>query len=198
MLEEVVREKRLWLYTNLAEKKALTPEVPRQEYGASEVYRDLGRSYRLLVVCNQDVPLKLNAGRFRPRHDARKRDRETDGPRKGQSIFPRPAADRERDSLFFRGLPRARLHRGGHRAPLLRSHRTEVLVAWDRPPEVVESVLPPYGHVKTTPRNHGQPIRSLQPAFRVRRRTRSPTAGLPPSSRSGEHRFAWQLAASAS
>ena len=36
MLEEFVREKRLWLYTKLAEKDALTAEVPRREYVSGE------------------------------------------------------------------------------------------------------------------------------------------------------------------
>lgn len=65
LLADFVREKRMWVYTKLAEKEALTVEVPQREYVSGEGFHYLGRSYRLLLVDEQDTPLKLEAGRFR-------------------------------------------------------------------------------------------------------------------------------------
>jgi predicted metal-dependent hydrolase len=66
-LEAFVREKRPWLYRKLAEKKALQRPVSEKQYVSGEGFLYLGRSYRLLVVDEQDVPLKLEGGRFRLR-----------------------------------------------------------------------------------------------------------------------------------
>ena len=60
-----VREKRFWLYTKLAEKEALRQPVASKEFVTGEGFPYLGRSYRLLLVNDQDVPLKLEAGRFK-------------------------------------------------------------------------------------------------------------------------------------
>lgn len=65
LLADFVREKRMWVYTKLAEKDALTVEVPQREYVSGEGFHYLGRSYRLLLVDEQDASLKLEAGRFR-------------------------------------------------------------------------------------------------------------------------------------
>jgi len=64
-LEGFVREKQFWVYTKLAEKDALRQPVPSKEFVTGEGFRYLGRSYRLLLVDAQDVPLKLEAGRFK-------------------------------------------------------------------------------------------------------------------------------------
>ena len=69
VIEDFVREKRMWLRTKLAEKDALAERVPRREYVSGEGFHYLGRSYRLLLVDEQKVPLKLEAGRFRLRRD---------------------------------------------------------------------------------------------------------------------------------
>jgi predicted metal-dependent hydrolase len=62
-----VREKRFWIYTKLAEKEALRVEAPRKQYVTGEGFPYLGRSYRLLLVNNQEVAVKLEQGRFKMR-----------------------------------------------------------------------------------------------------------------------------------
>lgn len=66
-MEEFVREKRFWLYTKLAEKEALQQPVNGKEFVSGEGFSYLGRSHRLLLVHQQDVPLKLERGRFQLR-----------------------------------------------------------------------------------------------------------------------------------
>ena len=44
---------------------ALRPAVPVKEFVSGEGFPYLGRSYRLLLVNAQDVPLRMEAGRFR-------------------------------------------------------------------------------------------------------------------------------------
>jgi len=65
LLESFVREKRFWLYTKLAEKDALREESGKKQFVTGEGFPYLGRSYRLLVVDEDDTPLKLQRGRFR-------------------------------------------------------------------------------------------------------------------------------------
>lgn len=65
LLEKFVREKRFWIYTKLAEKDALAPAVPKKQFVSGEGFPYLGRSYRLLLVDDQDVPVKLERGRFK-------------------------------------------------------------------------------------------------------------------------------------
>jgi predicted metal-dependent hydrolase len=65
VLEGFVREKSFWLYTKLAEKEALQHPVTAKEFVSGEGFPYLGRSYRLLLVDEQAVPLKLEAGRFK-------------------------------------------------------------------------------------------------------------------------------------
>ncbi|WP_084545013.1 M48 family metallopeptidase [Derxia gummosa] len=69
-LRAFVLEKRFWIYTRLAEKDRLQRQVPRREFVDGEGFLYLGRSHRLRLVDEQDVPLKLAAGRFRLRRDA--------------------------------------------------------------------------------------------------------------------------------
>lgn len=63
-MEKFVREKRFWIYTKLAEKETLAPAAPRKKYVNGEGFPYLGRSYRLQLVDHQDVPVKLDHGRF--------------------------------------------------------------------------------------------------------------------------------------
>lgn len=63
-LRAFVEEKRFWIYTKLAEKERLQRLVPRKEYVDGEGFLYLGRSYRLKLVDEQSVPLKLTGGRF--------------------------------------------------------------------------------------------------------------------------------------
>jgi predicted metal-dependent hydrolase len=60
-----VREKRFWLYTKMAEKETRQQALGIKEFVSGEGFPYLGRSYRLLLVDEQDAPLKLEAGRFR-------------------------------------------------------------------------------------------------------------------------------------
>ncbi len=69
-LRAFVREKRFWIYTKLAEKERLQRHVPRKEFVGGEGFLYLGRSHRLKLVNQQEVPLKLMSGRFMLRRDA--------------------------------------------------------------------------------------------------------------------------------
>jgi predicted metal-dependent hydrolase len=69
-LRAFVEEKRFWIYTRLAEKERLQRHVPRKEFVGGEGFLYLGRSHRLKLVDEQDVPLKLASGRFCLRRDA--------------------------------------------------------------------------------------------------------------------------------
>ncbi len=63
-MEDFVRDKRFWIYSKLAEKIALRNDAPEKEYVDGEGFGYLGRSYRLKLVDDQDVPVKLDRGRF--------------------------------------------------------------------------------------------------------------------------------------
>lgn len=69
-LREFVLEKRFWIYTKMAEKERLQRQIPRKEFVGGEGFLYLGRSHRLKVVEEQNVPLKLAGGRFCIRRDA--------------------------------------------------------------------------------------------------------------------------------
>ncbi len=60
-----MREKRFWLYTKIAEKEARHQTLDAKEFVTGEGLPYLGRSYWLLLVDEQEAPLKLEAGRFR-------------------------------------------------------------------------------------------------------------------------------------
>jgi len=66
-MEKFVREKRFWIYQKLAEKELLASALPAKRYVSGEGFYYLGRSYRLLLVDKQDVPVKLTGGRFKMR-----------------------------------------------------------------------------------------------------------------------------------
>lgn len=63
-LTDFVREKRFWIYTKLAEKDLLRGPVRKKKFRSGEGFPYLGRSYRLLLVDEQPVPMKLDHGRF--------------------------------------------------------------------------------------------------------------------------------------
>jgi predicted metal-dependent hydrolase len=63
-LRQFVMEKRLWVYTKLAEKNLLQWPRVQKEYVNGEGFLYLGKSYRLRLVAKQDVPLLLHQGRF--------------------------------------------------------------------------------------------------------------------------------------
>ncbi len=68
-LREFVLEKRLWIYTKLAEKNRLQKIVPAKSFVDGEGFLYLGRSYRLRLVDEQEAPLRLLNGRFMLRRD---------------------------------------------------------------------------------------------------------------------------------
>jgi predicted metal-dependent hydrolase len=68
VIEDFIREKQSWLYTKLAEKEAVQQKpMSSREFVSGEGFHYLGRSHRLLLVEEQDVPLKLHRGRFQLR-----------------------------------------------------------------------------------------------------------------------------------
>lgn len=69
-LHAFVQAKRFWIYTKLAEKERLQRSVPVKEFVSGEGFLYLGRSHRLKLVDDQEVPLKLAQGRFALRCDA--------------------------------------------------------------------------------------------------------------------------------
>lgn len=72
-VEEIVHEKRFWIYTKLAEKERLFRPAPPKEYVSGETFHYLGRAYRLKIVEGEGkdtLPLRLHQGRFLLRADA--------------------------------------------------------------------------------------------------------------------------------
>lgn len=63
-IEDMVEEKRYWIYKNLAEWRDLNATRVLREYRNGEGFLYLGRSYRLLLVAAQKEPLLLKNGRF--------------------------------------------------------------------------------------------------------------------------------------
>jgi predicted metal-dependent hydrolase len=62
--DSVVERKRLWIYQNLAEWRDLNATRVVREWVNGEGFLYLGSSYRLLLVQEQDEPVKLRDGRF--------------------------------------------------------------------------------------------------------------------------------------
>ena len=63
-IEDMIEAKRYWIYKNLAEWCDLNATRVLREYRNGEGFLYLGRSYRLLLVADQDKPLLLKNGRF--------------------------------------------------------------------------------------------------------------------------------------
>ena len=68
-VQDLVQAKQLWIYRNLAEWRDLNASRLLREYRNGEGFLYLGRSYRLLLVADQDEPLLLKNGRFCLRRD---------------------------------------------------------------------------------------------------------------------------------
>jgi predicted metal-dependent hydrolase len=68
-IEDIVEAKRYWIYKNLAEWRDLNATRVLREYRNGEGFLYLGRSYRLLLVADQDEALQLRGGRFCLRRD---------------------------------------------------------------------------------------------------------------------------------
>lgn len=69
-LERFAIQKRFWVYQKLAAKEALRPALPVRKFVPGEGFPYLGRSYRLQLVADRGVPVKLEGGRFKMRRDA--------------------------------------------------------------------------------------------------------------------------------
>ena len=63
-VDQTVLAKRLWIYRNLAEWRDLNATRVVREWVNGESFLYLGRSYRLLLVAEQDEAIKLKDGRF--------------------------------------------------------------------------------------------------------------------------------------
>jgi len=63
-VDAVVESKRMWIYRNLAEWRDLNATAVVREWVNGESFLYLGRSYRLSLVADQNVDLKLKEGRF--------------------------------------------------------------------------------------------------------------------------------------
>lgn len=74
-LERFAKEKRFWVYEKLAAKEALPAPRSARLYVTGEGFPYLGRSYRLQLVDKQEVPMKLEAGRFKMRRGDASRGR---------------------------------------------------------------------------------------------------------------------------
>lgn len=62
--DAVVEQKRLWIYRSLAEWRDLNAARVVREWINGEGFLYLGSAYRLLLIQEQDEPLKLKDGRF--------------------------------------------------------------------------------------------------------------------------------------
>ena len=63
-IDELIENKRKWIYRNLAEWQDLNAARVRREYVNGEGFLYLGRTYRLKLVESQDQPLMLKDGHF--------------------------------------------------------------------------------------------------------------------------------------
>jgi predicted metal-dependent hydrolase len=63
-VDETVFSRRLWIYRNLAEWRDLNSTRVVREWVNGESFLYLGSAYRLLLVAEQDEPVKLMDGRF--------------------------------------------------------------------------------------------------------------------------------------
>lgn len=68
-IEDIVAAKRYWIYKTLAEWRDLNATRILREYRSGEGFLYLGRSYRLLLIAEQEEALLLKDGRFRLRRD---------------------------------------------------------------------------------------------------------------------------------
>ncbi len=60
-----VDRKQDWIHRKLVEKADFLPVLPPKELVNGEGFRYLGRNYRLLLVADQEAPVKLAGGRLR-------------------------------------------------------------------------------------------------------------------------------------
>lgn len=63
-IEEAVKAKQYQIFTKLAKWKELNQGKVEREYVNGQSFLYFGRNYRLAIVENQDVPLKISGGHF--------------------------------------------------------------------------------------------------------------------------------------
>lgn len=67
-LRKLLHDKRYWIYTKLARREVLGPDRSPKRFVEDETFPYLGRNHRLVVVKDQqDLPLKLDHGKFKMR-----------------------------------------------------------------------------------------------------------------------------------
>lgn len=76
VMREFVRDKKVWIYGKLALKSARRSEPIRKELVTGEGFNYLGRTHRLVLVEDQEVPVLLDHGCFRMRRKDIDRGRE--------------------------------------------------------------------------------------------------------------------------
>jgi len=64
VLRDFVQRKRMWIYQQLARQETLAHEVPSKIFVEGEGFLYLGRNFRLRLVDEAIVPVKLVGGRF--------------------------------------------------------------------------------------------------------------------------------------
>lgn len=64
LIDSIVKSKHFWIYQSLAEWRDLNATRVLREYKNGEGFLYLGRAYRLLLVGDQNEPLKLENDRF--------------------------------------------------------------------------------------------------------------------------------------
>ncbi len=68
-IASIVHSRRLWIYKTLAEWRDANATRIQREYRNGESFLYMGRSYRLLLIVDQDEPVLLKGGRFCLRRD---------------------------------------------------------------------------------------------------------------------------------
>ena len=68
-IQNIIESRQLWIYQSLAEWRDLNATRVVREYKNGESFLYLGRTYRLLLVTEQDEPLQLKSGRFMLRRE---------------------------------------------------------------------------------------------------------------------------------
>lgn len=94
-VDAVVEKKRFWIYKSLAEWRDLNATRVVREWVNGEGFLYLGSSYRLLLVQEQDEPLKLKDGRFCLRRDIV----ETGGEDAAKKVFERFYAEKGQERI---------------------------------------------------------------------------------------------------
>ncbi len=99
--DAIVEHKRLWIYRNLAEWRDLNAARVVREWVNGEGFLYLGSAYRLLLVQEQDEPLKLKEGRFRLQRKIVEAGGEDAAKRVFEKFYSEKAMERIRKSVAY-------------------------------------------------------------------------------------------------